>query len=202
MSNAVVGFRAHSGWAAAVVLAGPASAPVIVDRRRIETADRAIPGSKQPFHAAEGLPFGQAKALIDRCTVSSRNLARAALKSLIDDIRRGGHAVIRCGILLASGRPLPELERVLASHALIHAAEGELFRDVLVRAAGNHRLDITRIAEREVVARAQKTIPISEEKWRMALGAMGKQVGSPWRQDEKLAATVAWLALRESNPSS
>src|SRR5947209_4124817 len=36
---AVLGLRAHSGWAALVALAGPADAPQVVDRRRIEMAE-------------------------------------------------------------------------------------------------------------------------------------------------------------------
>jgi hypothetical protein len=36
------------------------------------------------------------------------------------------------GLLLSSSRPLPkELTAILASHALIHTAEGEMYRDVL-----------------------------------------------------------------------
>ena len=54
MSHVAVGFRAHSGWAAVVSLAGPPASPTVVDRRRIELADAAIEGSKQPYHEAEG----------------------------------------------------------------------------------------------------------------------------------------------------
>ncbi len=36
MTRATLGFRVHSGWAAAVALCGPLDAPVVVDRRRIQ----------------------------------------------------------------------------------------------------------------------------------------------------------------------
>ena len=36
---AALGLRAHSGWAALVVVAGPRSSPAVVDRRRIELID-------------------------------------------------------------------------------------------------------------------------------------------------------------------
>ena len=51
--TAALGFRVHSGWTAMVAVARPLSKPVVLERRRIETADAAILGSKQPYHAAE-----------------------------------------------------------------------------------------------------------------------------------------------------
>jgi len=35
-----------------------------------------------------------------------------------------------------AGRPLPPLESILRSHPLVHAAEIELYRRVLLRASG------------------------------------------------------------------
>jgi hypothetical protein len=37
------------------VVAGSPGKPVVLERRRIETADTAIPDSKQPYYAAEWL---------------------------------------------------------------------------------------------------------------------------------------------------
>ncbi len=73
MSEAVaLGFRAHSGWAAVVAVSGSPGRPVVLERRRIETADTAIPGSKQPFHAAERLGVERAEALIRQCRIVPR----------------------------------------------------------------------------------------------------------------------------------
>ena len=193
--RAVVGFRAHSGWAAAVVLGGPPDAPEILDRRRVETADPSIAGSKQPFHAAEELPFRKAEALIELCTASSRRLALREVERIVSDVRAQGHGLEQAVILLSSARPLPDLARVLASHAWIHTAEGELFRDVLRRAAHALGLAVTGISERAIAVRTATIPGVSEEKWRRSLAAMGKRIGPPWRQDEKLAATAAWFAL-------
>ena len=73
-----LGFRAHSGWAALVAIAGTVDAPRVLERRRIAIADPELPSSKQP---------------------------------------------------------LPGLEKILAAHALIHTAEGAMFREVLVAPA-------------------------------------------------------------------
>jgi hypothetical protein len=190
-----MGFRSHSGWAALVVVKGPLQAPTAAARTRIELADPAIPGSKQPYHAAEKLPFNQAEKLVTRCVAASRSLARQALQTAIDGARQDGHAVVGCGILLASGRPLTTLADILASHALIHTAEGELFRNVIVEAARELKLPIIGIKEKELLSRASKELRMSVDELQRCLANMGRTLGPPWRQDEKYAALIGWLAL-------
>ena len=108
--RAAIGLRAHSGWAALVALVDSAESPDLVLRRRIETADPAIRGSKQPFHAAEHLPLPDAEALIKTCTESTRRLSRDALRAVIGDLRAKGYEIMGCGVILGSGRSLPALE--------------------------------------------------------------------------------------------
>src|SRR5262249_50434373 len=111
-----LGFRAHSGWAVVVAVAGSPTKPVVLERRRIVTADAAIPGSKQPYHAAEPLDLPKADALIRRCRDSSDRLAQNSVSDMIARLARKGHRVVRAGILFASGRPLPDLAAILRSH--------------------------------------------------------------------------------------
>jgi hypothetical protein len=107
---------------------------------------------------------------------------------MVADLRQLGHAVVGCGLLLASGRPLPPLEKILASHPLLHTAEGELFRDALRAACRECGLPLTVVKERELFTRASERIE-------RHVAAMGKGIGPPWRQDQKFAAAAAWLAL-------
>jgi hypothetical protein len=195
LPRAGLGFRAHSGWAAVVVVAGTAAAPVIVDRRRIEIADAKIRGSKQPFHAAEPLPFKDAEQLIRRCTNSTNALAERAVRSVVDDAQGKGYRVAACGLLTASGRPLPGLAAILASHALIHAAEGEMFRETLVRACEKCGLPVIKVRERELLERAAATLRTPAAKLQRRLAELGRPLGPPWTQDQKLATLVAILAL-------
>src|SRR6266536_931849 len=51
---AALGFRVKSGWAAAVLLTGPAHSPQLCDVRRIELSDPRLPETRQPYHAAMG----------------------------------------------------------------------------------------------------------------------------------------------------
>lgn len=184
---AAIGLRAHSGWAAAVALAGTAGAPVVVMRRRIDMRERGASGPSQPYHAAVGLEIEEAERLIADCAARAARLATAGLQVMVDDLRQLGHRTVGCGLLLASGRTLPPLAKILASHPLLHTAEGELFRDAL-RAAGREcGLPATTVQERLLA---------DELKQKMA--ALGKAIGPPWRQDEKFAAAAAWLALTEA----
>ena len=192
---AALGFRAHSGWAAVVVVSGTPAAPVILDRRRIEIADPKVRGSKQPFHAAEPLPFKEAEQFIRRCTASTNALAERAVQGVVDGAEEKGYRVAGCGLLTASGRPLPDLAAILASHALIHAAEGEMFRQALVRASEECGLPVTKVRERELLDRAAAALRTPAAKLQRRLAELGRPLGPPWTQDEKLATLAALLAL-------
>ncbi|MBV9541472.1 MAG: hypothetical protein JO167_09395 [Alphaproteobacteria bacterium] len=185
--KATLGVRSHSGWAAYVVLAGNAEAPDILARGRMTLCDPAIPGSKQPFHEAEPMPFAQAQKYIARCTASSAKLATKAIAAL-------GHDISACCVLTASGRPLPDLKGILASHANIHAAEGEFYRDAVAHACAKQNIAVRRVRERDMEAELQ-TLPISVNAAKAKLAEFGKALGSPWTADEKLSALGAWLLL-------
>ena len=192
---AALGLRAHSGWAALVAVAGPARAPVVIDRRRIVTADPALRGSKQPYHAAEGRGLKEAAEYLRRCTARSRQLARQALRAAVNDLKKRGHAVVGCGVLLGSDRTLPPLAAILAAHPLIHTAEGQLFRQVLLRAGQRCKLPVTGVKERELLAQAAAKFRLPARTLQARIAALGRDLGPPWTQDQKLAALVAWLAL-------
>jgi hypothetical protein len=114
---------------------------------------------------------------------------------VIDELRERGHEVVGCGILLSSGRPAATLAATLASHALIHTAEGELFRNALTHASEHCDLRVTGVRERELFARgvAELRVPVDELRHRVT--EMGQPIGPPWRQGEKHAALVGWLVL-------
>ena len=195
---AAIGFRVHSGWAALVAVTGPLKSFTVIDRKHITLADPAIKGSVQPYHAAERMPFADAERLIQRCIDSSRNLAYLELRKALDDLHRKKYRVTACALLLASGRPLPDLAATFASHALIHTAEGELFRDAVAHAAVRCELPVLKLKERELLDHAATRFHIAAADLQRRLTEIGRALGAPWRQDEKYAALVAALALAES----
>ena len=192
--RAALGFRAHSGWAVLVVLGGPKDSPVVVERGRIEIADPKIVGSKQPYHAAQRMDLKDAEALVSVCTEASVQLATGAVLAAIRDAAQKGYQILSSCILTGSGKSVPALEKILASHPLLHTAEGELFRNVIGRACLNHGLNVVAVKEKELMSRSQNDIGLSGELIQQHLQRMGKAIGAPWRQDEKYACLAAWIA--------
>jgi len=198
IESVALGFRSHCGWTVAVAVAGTPRNPVVIERRRLETCDTAIKGSKQPYHAAEPLSFEKAEALIERCLESSTRLASDAVNKMVGDLRQQNHKVVSAGILGSSGRALPGLAATLNSHALIHTAEGEFFRDVLIRASEHCSLSVMKIKEREIWDRGAAAFKLSAADLQERINGIGKSIGPPWTQDEKLASLVAWICLAET----
>ncbi|MBZ5610300.1 MAG: hypothetical protein LAP38_18715 [Acidobacteriia bacterium] len=195
MRRAALGCRTHSGWAALVAIAGPPGSPEVIDRRRIEIADPGIRGSKQPYHAAEPLDFKAAEAFLKRCATSSADLAQRALREAMEDLHGIGYQLASCGLTLASGRTLPELSAVLKSHALIHTAEGEFYRNALAEAGERCGLPVVGVKERDIYDRGAAHLHIAANELERRIADLGKPVGPPWSQDQKYAALAAWLAL-------
>src|SRR5262245_57686003 len=54
LMRAAIGVTVKSGWACVVLVAGSAARPRVIDSRRIELSDPAIPESRQPYHAGFG----------------------------------------------------------------------------------------------------------------------------------------------------
>jgi len=188
-SPATIGFRAHSGWAAAVALTMADGTPAVIARRRIDM------GLAQPYHAA-ALEPAEAQRIVANSLREASSMAKLGLRALIASLRDLGHEVTGCGILLASGRPLPPIEKILAAHPLLHTAEGEHFREALRAASRKCGLPVVEVKEREIFTRVAASLDMSESQVEQHLAAMGKAIGPPWRQDEKFAALAAWLSLR------
>src|SRR5688500_4376895 len=120
MAQVTIGFRAHTGWAVAVALAGPPAAPAVVDRRRLDLTDSEVP--RQAFHAAAGLDAGAAEAVVGPANRTGETLAETAVRGLAGELRSAGHRLVGAGVVLGGGRRLGTLAQVLASHAAMHAA--------------------------------------------------------------------------------
>ena len=197
MTRVALGFRAHSGWVAVVAVALEKGRPQIPHRGRIELVDRRVKGGVQPYHLARKMNLPDAEKFLRRVTDATQKMALEAVRAIIADLATKNHQVAACGIVLASGRPLPPLEATLRSHAMVHTAEGELFRGAIAHAGENCGLRVSGVKERELYERAAEVLHQSPEKLKSRLAAMGKSLASPWTSDEKSATLVACLALRE-----
>ncbi len=194
LKRAAIGLRMHSGWGALVAVSFDSGTVDVVERRLITiTAD--AQGSKQPYHFAEKLGLAKAEKFVSDCSAATERLASAALEQVIADLRSRAYRVDGCGLILASGRPLPELSKILASHALIHAAEGEFFRDVIRKACAGLDLAVTGLRERDVDECAQAAFAAAATRMRRQLDAAGRSLGPPWTVDQKTAALAALVVL-------
>jgi hypothetical protein len=170
-------------------------APVILARQRVHLVDTFTYEFRQPYHTAEKMLLGQAREFISRMQVEARRHARRAIQELEARMREQGAKLTRCGLLLASGRPLPNLEKILASHALIHTADGELFREAIVHASARAGLAMCAVKEKELLDRAAQAFRVKPAALLQRVTELGRPLGAPWSQDEKFATLAAWLAL-------
>ena len=193
--QAAVGFRVHSGWTAAVAVSLEKGKPVVLARQRVHLVDTFSYEFRQPYHTAEKMLEGHAREFIARMRAEARRLAYSAIKELASRTEEQGVKLTRCGLLLASGRPLPELDKILASHALIHTADGELFREAILHASARRGLRDFAIKEKELLDRAGQILPLRSTELMDRVTEFGRPFGSPWSQDEKFATLAAWMAL-------
>jgi hypothetical protein len=188
MKQAAIGIRAHSGWGAVVVVSASGGTIDVIDRRRIAITDPNIAGANQPYHFAQGQELPDAEAYLADCAALSKRLALQGLGEVVDELRRREYVPVGCAILLASGRPLPSLSKILDAHPLIHTAEGEFFRQAFWKACDHLEIPVTGIRERDLDGQTE---------FRDRIAALGKSVGPPWTADQKIASLAAWLVLQD-----
>jgi len=191
-----IGFKAHTGWATFVAVAGSANDLRVYARGRVELlpADDSIP--RFVFHEASQLSDAGARDFVARAETAAATHAADGLQRIIADLRSEHVEVRTCGLIGAASEMKPgiTLEKILQSHPLIHASEGKLFRDAIAHACFERGLDVTLVPEREVWARAAKVCGFSEEILRERISALRAAVGAPWGADEKVVAATAIIA--------
>ncbi len=195
MKLAAIGIRMHSGWGALVAISGDPDEAEVIDRRNIVVADEGIAGAKQPYHHAANLGLPKAELFIENCAAVSERLASAAVREVVGELQGRHYRVVGAAVLLASGRPLPSLEEILASHALIHTAEGEFFRRAVRDACEHMGIKVSRFRERELAEHAKKVFGGAVNQVQRRISGLGKSLGPPWTADQKAAALAATLVL-------
>jgi hypothetical protein len=192
-----LGVKAHSGWAALVVLGTGSGKLQVVDRRRVELIEKGSASwAKQPYHAAEGLKAGDARDLVGRGVAMARRIAVRELRTAVERARQSGHEVAACAVLISDPMPDWSVDEILAVHFRMHKAEGVLFRDALARAAGACGLRLVGIPEKQLDEHAERALARPVGNLRNTITALGKSVGPPWGKDQKDASLAAMIALQ------
>ncbi|HEY3095244.1 MAG TPA: hypothetical protein VGK05_00245 [Acidimicrobiia bacterium] len=197
MKRAAVGFREHTGWASMVAVGGSGRAPHVLARSRFELCKESLP--RAVYHAARDLDLPGARRLVRKVEVAARRAADWQLRRTVEELAAGGYDVAAAGIAGGPRRVGSDLAEILASHPLVHAAEGQLYREALAVAAEHRGLAVTRFLQQEIYEEAAEQVGLSEESMRAQLTGLGRALGSPWQKDQKEAAAAAWLALARSS---
>lgn len=190
---AAVGFRVKSGWATAVLLVGPRSAPHVADRRIAELSDPAVPEARQPYHAGLGRHEARGAKAVARLVRSVERFAHRSVAKLIADYRAAGHRIRGIGIVVGS---TVDPATIGNDHIRAHAEEGRLFRTVIETAARKCRLRARVTVEKQLYAVAATALRIPAPRLKARVGALGQDVAGSWRSEDKAAALAAWMALR------
>ena len=169
-----------------VAVSGPPASPVIVHREQVTLVDDA--SRQEPYHAAAALTLDDAPALIASAAQAATAAAEAKLRGFVSSL--GSVAAVG---LVGGDRRLPELSRILTKHALLHAAERDLYEQAVIHGAARAGLPVTTIpATGRLLEDASVTLGVPLEG---PLAAVAKSIGPPWKKDHKEAAAAALMAL-------
>ncbi len=195
MKRAALGFRMHSGWGVVVAVSGDANSVEVMERRRIVTTDPRTPGANQPYHYAASLELPGSESYLANCEAVSERLALAAVGEVVRELDASHYRIVGAAVLLASGRTLPSLSKILASHALIHTAEGEFFRNAVRKACERLKISVTAIRERDLDEQAKTAFGNAASRVQRRISSLGSSIGPPWTKDHKSAALAASMIL-------
>ena len=194
-TRAGLGFKLHTGWAALVVVTGRPGALDILLRRRIELlpADGSIP--RFVYHEAAELAPDRARDAVAEARKAARRCSEAAVRKVISLLEQRRISVQTCGMPKGSTAVPDDLSKILASHALIHAAEGALFQDALAAACKQAGMKVVNARERDLWSLAGSAYGIDPLQLREQIDGIRQFVGPPWGADQKIATVAALMAL-------
>jgi hypothetical protein len=193
MSRAALAFKPRTGRAVLVMLAGDIHEPRVIERAEIPLLPR---GEFAPYHAAEGLEGEAASTYVRDSTARAQHLATTAVRTAAKRCADAGYELCGCAVLVGTGMPDWTTEEILAVHVRMHRAEGELFRDVLVRGVRTCGIELTTLPDKTAIDTAAKKLGVTRARLDADLATIGKAAGPPWGKYQKEAAAAALLVLK------
>ncbi len=189
---AALGLRPHTYWTPATVLAGPASDPRLIARQRIVFATGR---ERMAYHEAAEIGPDGAEAWIEGVRMATQANAAREIAALLAELRRDGVAVEIAVVPEARPRLPGTVAEVVRVHALMHAAEGVFYRDVVAAACRELGLQVVRTLERDLAETAAAILDVEPARLAGRLADLAAGLGPPWNEDYRLAALAAWLGL-------
>lgn len=183
-----LGWRVHSWRALVVAVRGPATSPEIVHREEITLIDDEA--TREPYHAACAVPIDEAPALIGSVEKAAAAAAARAIKGFVSSLG----SVAAVGVVGGNRKVPSELSRRLASHAMLHASERDLYERAIIEGATTAKLPVTTIpATGKLFADASDVLGVRLEP---ALASLRESMGPPWQKDHREATAAALVALK------
>jgi hypothetical protein len=176
----VLGVHSRTGSAEAVAVSVTGSRPSFLGRWTLDLLEG---DERQIFHVVAGLPLTEAEPRVAAVIEHATAIATDRIAEVTQRIGR----LAAVGVIVGDF-PVPDsLAAILASHTLMHAAEGGLFRDALLdaaTAAGVRAVGVSRTVATERLG-GDLAGPVA---------GVGAVAGRPWRKDHKLATVAALMA--------
>jgi hypothetical protein len=187
---ATLGFRPHTYWTPAAVLAGPVTVPRLLKRRKIVFATG---NERMAFHQAAEAGPDAAEALIEGVRAATQANAAREIAAMLADLGRDD-VTVETAVIPESRPKLPEtIAEIVRVHALMHAAEGVFYRDVVAAACRDLGLDVIRTLERDLPETAAMVLDLAPTTLTALLTNLATD--PPWSEDYRIAALAAWLGL-------
>jgi hypothetical protein len=189
-----IGFRDHTGWAAAVLVEAGTTRPRVLASRRLQLCPPELPN--EVYHAAGALDGDAGKALVAAVADTVRDMATEQLREILAEFGAVAADVV-AGVPAGTGRIPGSLAAITRAHAMMHAAEGHLYREALADACASLDLVVYRYPSKQLgdIAATRLAPPGGLGQ---ALTEMGAGFGPPWTRDQKDAVVCAWLALESA----
>ena len=165
----------------------------VVERRRVAYEPD---NTRFIYHHAAEIARNKAEPLIATARLQAADKACKQLQDLISAVSASGTAVVGACVPGRNSKLPGALGDILAVHARIHAAEGAFYRDILADALRGLGVPVRRAPERDLWAIAGTEMDCREDRLRDRLAALGKELGPPWSEDQKLACLAAFIALK------
>ena len=182
--SGVVGVADHGGWA---ILVTTAADGTLLDRRRVELVDDALPAL--PHHEGQGLPPDEATALVERVRASAEKHATRALQAVAADV-----SGIRGIALRICPQLPPTIPEHIADHRARNVADWVMYRQALAAAAEARGWPVHWFDSKTVVDAAGNALSV--ENFEAHFLNMRRAVGPPWNADHKLAMAAAIVAAK------
>jgi hypothetical protein len=191
-NSVAIGLKAKTGRAIAVVISGSSESPQLIKRSELILTDPLIPATFQPYHEVMDLPWKESEKKVKPLVRAIEKIATKALAELIHELRAQGLTVSGVGIVGSADR---DLSKIGNYHIRAHAAEGLLFRLVLETAAQTNKLAHRSFVEKTLSTQATSELHRTAAQLSKQMKSIGEGAGPPWRSDQRIAATAAWLVL-------